>query len=159
MCQLQRLDEQLKKKDENATYLNKKFKEIDGIIPMRREKETQIQAYFNFAFRYEKKYFKNLHVSKFRKALSAELSLNIQPCYEPLNNCQLYRPLSKKRYNINPEYFKKINPLRFSLPVCENAYRNESITFHHSVLLAEKEDMNDILNAIVKIKENVDELL
>ena len=108
---------------------------------------------------YEKKYFKNLHVSKFRKALSAELSLDIQPCYEPLNNCKLYRPLTKKRYNINPEYFKKINPLRFSLPVCENTFKNESITFHHSVLLAEKEDMNDILNAIVKIKENVDELL
>lgn len=159
LCQLQRLDRQLKKKDENATYLNKKLKEIDGIIPMRREKETQIQAYFNFAFRYEKKYFKNLHVSKFRKALSAELGLDIQPCYEPLNNCKLYRPLTKKRYNINPEYFKKINPLRFSLPVCENAFKNESITFHHSVLLAEKKDMNDILNAIVKIKENVDELL
>jgi len=159
LCQLQRLDKQLKKKDKNAIYLNEKFKEINGIIPMRRDNETQLQAYFNFAFRYEKKYFNNLHVSKFRKALSAELGLDIEPCYEPLNNCQFYRPLTKKRYNINPEYFKKIDPSRFSLPVCENTYKNESITVHHSVLLAENEDMNDILDAIVKIKENVDELL
>lgn len=157
--QLKRLDEQLKRKDENAIYLNEELSKIKGIIPMRREKETQIQSYFNFAFRYDKTYFKNLHVSKFRQALSAELGLVIQPCYEPLNNCKLYKPLTKKRYKINEKYFEIIDPSNFSLPVAENAYSNESVTFHHSVLLAEKNDIDNIINAVIKIKENVDELL
>lgn len=159
LCQLQRLDEQLYRRDENAIYLNKNFNDIEGITPMRREKEIKLQSYFNFAFRYDKNYFKGLPVSKFREALSAELSLEIEPCYEPLNNCQLYRPLTKKRYNINPAYFKKVDPSRFSLPVCENAYENESVTFHHSVLLGDRKDIDDILNSIAKIKENVDELI
>lgn len=159
LCQLKRVDEQIKEKDKNAVYLNENLKEIPGITPMRREKETKVQSYFNFAFRYDKTFFRDLPVDRFRNALSAELGLGIEPCYEPLNNCQLYRPLTKKRYNINKEYFKKIDPSRFSLPVCENAYKNESNTFHHSILLSGKEGMDDILNAITKIKENVDELL
>ena len=90
---------------------------------------------------------------------SEELGVAVESCYEPLNNSQLYKPLTKKRYNINEEYFKKADPSRFSLPVCEKVFRDESIAFHHSVLLGEKIDMDDILNAVVKIKENVDELL
>lgn len=159
LCQLQRLDKQIKKRDKNAIYLNENFKKIEGITPMRREKDTQVQSYFNFAFRYDEKYFKSLNIKKFREALSEEIGCEVNPCYEPLNNCQLYRPLTKKRYNITKEYFEKINPERFSLPVCESAYENESVTLHHSILLAEKSDMDDILNAIIKIKENVAELL
>lgn len=159
LCQLLRLDEQIRKRDENAKYLNENFKKINGIIPMRREKNTQVQSYFNFAFRYKNEFFKGLSVKKFREALSHEIRCEVNPCYEPLNNCQLYKPLTKKRHKINKEYISKIDPKRFSLPVCEDAYENESIRLHHSILLAERSDMDDILNAIIKIKENVDELI
>ncbi|MCP4358397.1 MAG: L-glutamine:2-deoxy-scyllo-inosose aminotransferase, partial [Chloroflexi bacterium] len=157
-CQLSRLDEQLQKRDRNAIYLNKRFQEIDGITPMRREAGVELQSYFNFTFRYDKSSFKGLDVQRFRQALSAELGCEVESCYEPLNNCQLYKPLTKKRYNISQEYIEQINPARFSLPVCENAYHNESVALHHSVLLAEQRDMDDIVNAIMKIQTHVDEL-
>jgi len=159
LAQLSRLDEQIKTRDKNAIYLNENFKKIDGIIPMRREKNTQVQSYFNFAFRYKNEYFKGLDVELFRKALASEIGCEVNSCYEPLNNCQLYTPLTKKRYKINEEYIKNINPKRFTLPICENAYKNESARIHHSILLAERSDMDDILNAIIKIKENADELI
>lgn len=46
----------------------------------------------------------------------------------------------------------------FHLPVCEQAAA-EGIWFRQSMLLAEKEDMNDIIGAAAKIHDNVDELL
>lgn len=157
-CQLSRLDEQLKKRDQNAIYLNQRFQEIEGITPMRREPGVELQSYFNFVFRYDKNGFHGLDVKKFRATLSAELGTEIEACYEPLNNCQLYKPLTKNRYKLSQEYIEQINPERFSLPVCENAYHNESMALHHSILLAEKSDMDDIVNAILKIQEHVDEL-
>ena len=158
LCQLERLLDQTKKKDNNAIYLNNKLSEIEGLIPMRRERDTQLQSYCLFAFRYKSEYFKGVSVEKFRGALAGEFGFEVYSCDVPLNNCQLYRPLTKKRYYINKSHIRKINPNRFNLPICENAYKNESVTFHHSILLAEKKDMDNIVNAVIKIKENINEL-
>jgi L-glutamine:2-deoxy-scyllo-inosose/3-amino-2,3-dideoxy-scyllo-inosose aminotransferase len=157
-CQLSRLDAQLRQRDANAIYLNSRLREIDGISPMRRELGVELQSYFNFVFRYNQNAFKGLPVQQFRAALSAELGCEVEPCYEPLNNCQLYRPLTKNRYKLSAEYLDQINPARFALPVCENAYQKESVAFHHSILLAEKGDLDDIVKAIVKIKAHVAEI-
>jgi L-glutamine:2-deoxy-scyllo-inosose/3-amino-2,3-dideoxy-scyllo-inosose aminotransferase len=157
--QLKRLDEQISKREENAIYLNENLKKIEGIKPMKRNKSTDVQSYFQFTFRYDKRYFKNLNVKKFREALSKEIGFPVNACYAPLNNSSLYRPLTKNRYKINEEHIKKIDPSRFTLPVCENIYENESIVLFHSILLADKSDLDSILYSIEKIKENVDELL
>ncbi len=158
LCQLERLVDQTKKKDDNAIYLNEKLREIEGIIPMRREKNTQLQSYCLFAFRYKNEYFKGVSVERFREALAGELGFEVFSCDKPLNDFQLYRPLTKKRYYINKSHLRKIDPKRFSLPISENAFKNEGVTFQHQVLLAEKTDMDDIVNAVTKIKENINVL-
>jgi len=157
--QLERLAEQIALREKNALYLNDKLNSIDGIMTMRREKGTEVQSYFNFAFRYDKNYFKGLPVQKFREALSAELNFPFASCYEPLNDCQLYSPLTKKRHRISEEYINMINPSRFDLPVCTKAYKEEAVCCHHKLLMGTKKDMDYVIDAIEKIKKNVDEIL
>ncbi len=157
--QLKRLPNQVKKRDQNAIYLNSKLENIDGITPMKRDKRTTLQSYFNFAFKYDAKYFKGLSVWHFRPALAKELGVTVEPCYIPLNNCPLYRPLTKKRYNINKKHLKAIDPARFKLPECQKAFAETSVTMHHFVLLGGKKDMDQIVRAIIKIQDNVDELI
>ena len=126
---------------------------------MKRDPRTTRQSYFNFAFRYERKAFGGAPVTAFRDALAAELDVaTVEPCYVPLNDCSLYRPLTKKRYHISAAYWKAIDPSRFKLPVCEDAYKNTSVTFHHSVLMAKKSGVDLVAEAIVKIQENASEL-
>ena len=156
--QFERLPNQLERRDNNAQYLNEKLGVIEGITPMLRRDGTDIQSYFNFAFRYDKNYFNDIPVNSFRKALSAELNFKFEGSYEPLNNCSLYRPLTKHRHKLNEEYFKLIDPSRFHLPVCERVFGEESVTAHHSLLLGTRKDCDRIIEAILKIKENLEEL-
>jgi len=156
---LKRLPAQNDVRDENGIYINSLLKDIPGIKPMRRDERETKEAYFNFAFRYNKDEFKGLPVQKFREALEAELGISVDGSYEPLNNASLYVPLTKpSRHKLNDEYWKNIDPSRFTLPVCEKIYNEESVCMHHKVLMGTKDDMDLIISAIKKIYENADEL-
>ena len=156
--QLKRMSAQVRRRDRNAIHLNKLLGQIPGVSPMKRDPRTTLQSYFNFAFRYDAKYFKGAPVKKFREALTHELGALMSPCYEPLNDCGLYRPLTKKRYHLSAEHWRRINPRRFRLPVCERAFAEESVCFHHSLLMGAKKDMEQVAEAIMKIQDHVDEL-
>lgn len=160
--QLRRLPDQIRLRDRNAVYLNSRLAQIPGIYPLKRDSRTDLQSYFNFAFRYDKRKFKNLPVAKFRAALNAELGLGpggVMPCYQPLNDCSLYRPLTKKRYRLSEKHWRRINPGRFHLPECEQAYRETSVCLHHRILLARRSDMDQIADAIEKIRDHLDEII
>jgi L-glutamine:2-deoxy-scyllo-inosose/3-amino-2,3-dideoxy-scyllo-inosose aminotransferase len=45
------------------------------------------------------------------------------------------------------------------LPVCHKIFTEESVCFHHTVLMGTMTDMNLILEAIQKIYDNADELM
>ena len=95
----------------------------------------------------------------FRKALEKELGCPIEPSYEPLNACSLYTPHTKpQRYKLSEEYWRQVDPSRFDLPVCQRIFSEESVCFHHTVLMGTKVDMDLMVKAIEKIYDNVDEL-
>lgn len=159
---LKRLDSQVKKRDENAIYLNELLGEIPGVIPMRRRKEVTRQSYFNFAWRIDPKQLGGATNAAVCRALNAELATPehapFEPPYEPLNDCHLYKPHTKLRHKIDAAYWKKIDPKRFKLPVCTDAHNRTGVAVHHSVLLGSKSDMRDIASAMAKIAENAAEL-
>lgn len=157
---LKRLPEQNENRDKNGMYLNTLLAAMPGVKPMRRDKRETKEAYFNFAFRYDKDKFKGLPIEKFRRALESEIGIGVDSSYEPLNNCSLYVPqLKPARYKLNDQYWNDINPSRFILPVCKRIYSEESVCIHHKVLMGSTADMDEIAKAIEKIYNNVDELL
>lgn len=157
---LKRLPEQNAVRDTNGEYLNKLLAYIPGVSPIPRDIRETKKAYFNFAFRYHQKEFKNLPVKKFRSALEAELGIVVDACYEPLNNCSLYVPHTKPaRHRLNEAYWKEIDPKRFSLPVCERVFEEESVCVHHKILMGTKADMDLVADAIKKIYAHAEELM
>ncbi|MRI01185.1 aminotransferase class I/II-fold pyridoxal phosphate-dependent enzyme [Kriegella sp. EG-1] len=157
---LKRLPQQNATRDTNGAYLNEILNEIPGVTPLKRDERETKKAYFNFAFRYDKSEFKKLPVEKFRTALEAELGIVVDACYEPLNNCDLFVPHTKpSRHKLNEEYWNSINPKRFSLPVCERIFKEESVCLHHKILMGSQEDMDLIAKAIRKIFDQAEELM
>ncbi|RKY70715.1 MAG: L-glutamine:2-deoxy-scyllo-inosose aminotransferase [Candidatus Latescibacterota bacterium] len=159
VCQLERLKSHIDQKDENAQYFSSLISEIEGVIPFLRREQVTRQSHYAFGFRYNKEVFGGVPVQKFCQALSAEIGLGVSGPYEPLNNCSLYQPHTKKRYRISDEHWKAIDPRRFSLPVAERAYCEEGVLMSHQVLLGTRKDIESICDAVVKIRENMDELI
>ncbi len=157
---LKRLPAQNNTRDANGEYLNDLLSEIPGVSPIKRDKRETKKAYFNFAFRYHQEEFKGLPIEKFRSALEAELGIVVDASYEPLNNCSLYVPHTKPaRHKLNDAYWKAIDPKRFSLPVCERIFKEESVCVHHKVLMGSKADMDLLAQAIIKIYTHAAELM
>ena len=156
---LKRLPEQNANRDANGMYLNTLLANLPGVQPVKRDERETKEAYFNFAFRYNKDEFKGLPVAKFREALTAEIGISVSGSYEPLNKCSLYVPHTKPcRHKLNDEYWAAIDPKRFDLPVCDRIYFEESVCIHHKILMGTKADMDMIGATIRKIYDNAEEL-
>ena len=155
--QLARLDAQNAVREKNALILDSLLKECTGLFPMRRNVRETRRSFFNYAFRYDSELI-GISISSFRSALSAELGIPFEPSYQPLNDCSLYRPLTKKRHLLSLEYIQQLNTLRFELPVCEDVYMNSSVVFHHKFLLGSTEDMESIAEACKKVLRHKDVL-
>jgi len=158
LVQLGKLEEQTLRRNENGLYLSEKLSGIDGIKPQRRDERVVSHAYHLFIFRYDADGFDGLPRSRFIEALKAEgipcspgygIPLHRMPFLETVRRC----PLSCPYYGEAPDY-KAI-----SLPVTEKACLEEGVWLGQSMLLGTKEDMDDIVHAILKVKENVAELL
>ena len=159
-CGLQRLDKQVKLRDANAMYLNDRLAKISGILPMRRRKEITQQSYFNYTFRLDLDTLGGVTNREIGDALNAELSVpeGWEPPYEPLNKCSLYKPRTKPRHKLSSEYWKKLDPKCYPLPVCTDAHQRSGLAIHHAALMGPRKDMDDIANALEKIVENIDEI-
>jgi L-glutamine:2-deoxy-scyllo-inosose/3-amino-2,3-dideoxy-scyllo-inosose aminotransferase len=153
---LNRLPEQNRLREKNAKYVNALLSELPGIRPMQRDHRETMEAYYNFSFRYNKDEFKGLNVAK----LAKELGCDVEASYEPLDACSLYTPHTKPcRHKLSEEHWRQIDPARFSLPVCHRIYSEESVCFHHTILMSTKADMDLLAKAIEKIYDNAEELL
>lgn len=157
---LRRLDQQVKAKDKNVQYLNGLLAQIPGVLPMRRRKEVTQQSLFNYTFRLDWDVLgvKGVTNAEFSTALNAELGLCFEPPYDPLNNCALYKPHTKRRHRLSKEYWKAINPKRFDLPVATDAHKKSGVAVLHSVMLGTKSDMDQIAEAVAKVVKNIDQL-
>ena len=142
--QLQTLEEQRCKRVENAEYLKRRLAEIDGVEALEQSLE---QNYYSYLFRYDPVYFNEVPKSTFQEALRAE---GITLFASPSDQGPSYR--SQFFYSPRKDYGEVY------CPVTEKIFE-ESIGMPATwMLLGEKEDMNDIIDAIIKIKENSDEL-
>jgi len=158
LAQLERLDELVNRRDDNAQYLGRKLAGIPGIRPMKRHAQVTRQSYYCYSFRYDRGAWGDIPGRVVRKALGAELGLEVDSTYEPLNNCSLYKPHTKRRYHLGDAYWQAIDPTRFELPVSQRAYEDEAIVIWHGFLLAEHTDMDQIVDAVGKLYDNRPEL-
>ena len=143
---------------DNALYLDKKLKEIPGIIPVKPANGATRAVYHLYPFRYIKEAFNNIPKEKFMQAVAAE-GVPITGGYGKQNKDLLFEETFNSRgYKrlFSEERLKKWrdeNNLPGNDQVCD-----EVLSFYQSILLGSKADMDDIVNAISKVYENRNEL-
>jgi len=161
LAQLERLDEQLKRKNKNVRYLAKKFKDINGIRPVPGDVNTDVNGYYLYLLQYDKEKFAGVSRDKFVEALNAEGI----PCHIgypwPLSKNPVFERVEKGPKGCPftcPYYGKHISIKDQKFPITEKICA-ETVVIPHQVLLSDRQDMDDVITAIVKIKENISELL
>jgi dTDP-4-amino-4,6-dideoxygalactose transaminase len=148
LCQLERLEEQTKLRNENGLYLNELLKEVDGITPLRSGKEITLHSYHLYPFRYDKAKFHNMPKSKFAQLLAAEGV----PCFmgypEPLYRQPVFQEKNFLSYVI-PE---NVSYTDVHCPECEKACYEEGMWISQNALLGTGKDMESFVAAIKKIQ-------
>ena len=161
LAQLKRLEEQTQTRFSNAEYLKSRLKEIPGITPYRLYPNVTKAAFHLFPFLYNNEEFTGLERSRFIEALQAEGV----PCSSG------YRELNKMPYlknTFNSRYFQKFYPEKRidyntyaennQCPLNEKLCNELAVWFPQNVLLGTKADMDNIANAVEKIKTNVEKI-
>ncbi len=138
----------------NALYLDKKLKEIPGIVPYKAANGATRAVYHLYPFRYIKEEFNNIPKEKFIQALNAE-GIPASTGYGKQNRDGLMEEaLTSRGYKrlfseSRLRQWREQNVLPGNDQLCDQA-----VAFYQSILLGTKSDMDDIVNAIAKIYKN-----
>lgn len=142
MAQLERFDEELARRMDNARRLHTILAEVDGLEPLHWDERAEFHAFHLFIMRFFPDRFHGVSRNRFVQALRAEGV----PCSTGYS-MPLYAqpPLQEPRSRVLP------------CPATEQACR-EVVWLTQNLLLAEPADMDQIAEAIFKIRENIGEL-
>jgi dTDP-4-amino-4,6-dideoxygalactose transaminase len=153
---LQRLPEQNAAREENAAYLDEALSEISGVRPLRRDDRQTRRACVAYIFTIDPAEFGGLTNHQVCEALQAE-GIPVSPGYEVMNNYSLFRPTPANHpvAKLFPERFDFANQ---HFPVAQRASEREAVWMDHSVLLGERQGVDDAVEAIRKVQQHAAEL-
>ncbi|RJP19349.1 MAG: DegT/DnrJ/EryC1/StrS family aminotransferase [Candidatus Omnitrophota bacterium] len=157
--QMTRLEEQSKTREQNADYLTKQFNEIPGITPEKMYEGTTRNAYHLYMFRYDKEKFAGLPRSKFIEALNKE-GISCGSGYSPLNKQKFMEETLYSRVFLNV-YGKERIDRYFAENECpenDKLCNEEAVWFYQNMMLAEREAMDQIAEAIRKIQAHAGQI-
>jgi len=160
LAQLQNNEKYFSVRQENAKYLSDRLEEIEGVYPFRNKRDSDVKRnYFFYMFGYDKKLFDGISKERFIEALSAEgISCNAgipilysSPLFQEQNYFKYGCPISCKFTRSTVDYKNTY---------CPNAEKmHESyVRIPHRFLMGTRKDMDDIVKAIKKVRENTNEL-
>lgn len=161
MGQINGAKERFEIRNRNAAYLSSKLKNFPGLVPQKQYEGTTSCGYYKYAMSYHKEHFNNTDRDIFLMAIQAEgipLSKYIEVGFHKDNGWQNYI-LNLKVYQkmYSPERLKRYLE-EFSYPNCDRVCREVIILEGPGHLLGTRNDMDDIINAIMKIYDNRDQL-
>ena len=154
LSQMTRTQEQSRQRDLNAAHLTKRFNEIAGVTPARLENGCTRSAWHLYMFRYSKEAFDGLSRATFLKAMAAEgipcsrgyVPLNKEPLIEATLSSRGFRAIYPER---RLKEWRERNRCAQNDRLCE-----EAVWLTQTMLLGSKEDMDQIADAIVRIKSH-----
>ena len=159
---LTRLEEQAEIRWSNAKYLAEGMEEIPGLSGLTVDERVTRWNPYRWHFKFISDEFEGVHRDTFRKALSAEgVPCGIGPT-KPLYTFSMFAkgewgetgcPIQCPLYKGDPPDYTKVH-----CPEAERIHETESLDLTHRLLLGPKANMDLILEAMHKIRENVDEL-
>ncbi len=160
MGQLPGVRERFDTRNANANYLTSKLKGFAALVPQKHYPGTESGAYYHYSMTYHPEHW-GVERSKFLKAVAAEgvglgsyirTGLHREPWIDHIIGLKVYKTMySASRLK---EYKASMH-----LPNCDKITDETMVSFAGSgALLADRSEMDNIINAIMKVYENRDKL-
>lgn len=158
LSQMARVEEQARRRTENADYLTSMLKEIPGILPEKMYAGCTRNAYHLYMFRYHADKFGGLPRAKFFKAMGAE-GISCSSGYSPLNKEPMIKTLLQTRayQKLYPPEVLKNWEERTQCPANDKLCQ-EAVWFTQTMLLGPRSDMDAIAEAIRRIHTHAAEI-
>jgi dTDP-4-amino-4,6-dideoxygalactose transaminase len=164
LVQLERLEEQNARRMENRRYLEGRLAEVGGVAPLRWDERATKHSHHLLILRYDASAFGGVARHRFVQALNAEgipASAGYAfPVYA--NPMFLKQDFFPKGCPVTcPFYGQEVDFAAYAerCPVAERICREESVWLEHRLLLGTQQDMDDIAEAIAKIRYAAEELM
>ncbi|MDH3598966.1 MAG: DegT/DnrJ/EryC1/StrS family aminotransferase [Candidatus Tectomicrobia bacterium] len=160
--QLRRYPQHLQQRQANAAHLERGLAEIEGITTPCPDARITANAYHIFFVQYRAEAFGGVSKAQFIKALQAEGFQGVHGGY----SLPAYRQPVMQAANFGlstPPLFHGVHPeppdySAVALPVTDRACSDEAVWIRQNMLLGERQDMDDIAEAILKIQQYSDEV-
>ena len=151
--QFEKLKVQVPQKMKAAKYLSDQLEKLGGISALPRDPRITRRGYYYLVLKYNPAEFKGLHREDFLKAVQAE-GVGMGHAYgTPIHKYPLFQDMKV------PAKYAKSQYKKVSCPVAERILADELISFHQANLLADRKGLEKVIEAVAKVKANVDELL
>ena len=162
-CQLERFDAQVETRERNTAHLVAGMQAINGIDPIPRDDRVTRWCFYYWDFRYIPDEFDGVPKSRFLEGLQAEgvpcgVGAHGQPIYRegPFADMDFFDQLGCARQG--SLYEGEIDYSKVYCPNAERVYGEEVCSFPHALFLGGVDDMELILEAFHKLRENTEEL-
>ena len=147
-------------RNRNAKYITEKLKGCPGLVPQKLYEGTTAGSFYLYTWSYKKEHWNNAPREKFLKAVAAEgISLS------PYIANGLHREPWTEHITTLPEYKKMFGTSRLRqfreelvLPKCDQVCEEMVMLWASGPLLGTLADMDDLVNAIMKVYESRDKL-
>jgi dTDP-4-amino-4,6-dideoxygalactose transaminase len=158
--QLPGVKERFALRNKNAAYLTSRLKDFPGLLPQKLYEGTVSGSFYLYMMSYHKENFNNASRNNFLKALEAEgISLSTylpnglhkEPWIDHILTLKVYQ----KMYS--PSRLKRYRE-ELSLPNCDKVCDKMAMIWASGPLLGTQSDMDDVINAVMKVYDNRDEL-
>ena len=159
LAQLEKLEAYTEKRSANAHYLTGQLNRIDGISTLPVHPNTTTSAHYQYIFKYDPAGFQGLHRDKFIEALGAEGVMVDGDFYEPIHERPLFTPSLKLFPLLKERYPNGITKEVAETPVSYKAAYEEACWMHYPYLMGDTKDLDEIVAAIRKVRDNAGELL
>ena len=159
LTQLTRLDEQIELREQNFTYLAKGLEEIDGVEAFERDPRVTRWSIYYWNFKYRQEAFDNIPRDQFIRAVNAEgAPIKVGAHGNPIYQDPLFQSMAGGNTWPIKCPSKPIDYTNVSCPEAERIYQTEALSIGQRCFLGDREDMDLILEAIRKVRENTEEL-
>jgi dTDP-4-amino-4,6-dideoxygalactose transaminase len=156
VAQLGRLEEQTRKRHQNARVLDRELRKIPGITPQKLDERCTRNGQYAYIFHFDNKEFAGISTERFIEAINAEGIPN-QASYPPLHELHMFRNGEYRKCLSGSQAKEEHAFLKHSFPHTQLAAW-ETVWIPQPALLGDEQDMHEIVAAISKIQRNAKDL-
>ncbi len=152
LAQLARLEEQTETRHENGEYLAAELEKIEGISALKRDPRVTKRGYYFYFMKYDSSAWAGVHRDRFAEAMGAEGVRCGTAHNDPIYQNPAFREIKKSLLFGNEIDYTKVH-----CPEAERIYSSEVLALGKDFLM-ERENVDRILGALRKLRDNIDEL-